>query len=249
MLQRLPALVLTDTRLMLRDGFLFAIGLLYLGFAVILRLSLPALNELAAAALNIDLRQSYPALLAFVVFFEGAVPAGVIVGFLLIEEQDQHTLDALLVTPLPIGAFLLYRLGSAYLLACVLMVSAYLLIGTALIPISQLLTVTAVGALNGPLIALTVAALANNKIEGFAVLKSVNLIGLPILIAWFVNPQWHWLLWPFPSYWTAVAAWASTPAAALPAAATALVLSVGVLGGLYRSYRRKVDAGCAAASN
>lgn len=240
MLQRLPGLIATDLRLMLRDGFLFSIGLLYLAFAVVLRIALPELNQLSQSAFGFDLAAAYPALVAFVVFFEGAVPAGVITAFLLIEERDQRTIDALLVSPLPISAFLSYRLLSAYLLSLLTMIAAFLIIGVQSLPLRQLLVVSATAAGSGPLIALTIAAGASNKIEGFAVLKSVNLIGLPILIAWFSPAQWHWLLWPFPSYWSAGAAWAETPAAALTGAAAAGLLTVAALVLLSRRYDRKL---------
>ena len=238
---RIMHLVRTDLRLMLRDGFLLGIGLLYLATVAALRVSLPALEGLAAGVMNYRPGDAYPALLAFLVFFEGALPAGVIIGFLLIDERDQRTLDALRVSPLPLRVLIGYRLGAAYLLSVVTMAAAMTILGLPILTPAQGAVLSLVGALHGPLIALTLAATANNTSEGFAVLKSVNLIGLPALIAWFVAPNWHWPMMAFPAYWTARAVWSVGDAAWLLAPAAALLLSGSALALLYQRYRSRVS--------
>ena len=103
---------------------------------------------------------------------------GMVVGFLLLDERDAHTLTALRVTPLSMRRYLAYRVTVPLLLATASTLLGYSMIGITPLPFSALLAISVVGALSAPLLALVLATAAPNKVAGLAVVKVLNGLNL-----------------------------------------------------------------------
>ncbi len=181
-----------DARLFGRDSFLPFLLLFSTGLAVLLRFGLPWLGDLVASnpKLGISAEEFFPLFIGYTVMFSFAGVGGTLIAFIVLDERDEHTIDALLVTPLPVSYYLGYRLLVAIAIAFVLVLAEVYIIGEAIIPFWQLLPIAAVASLMGALMELFLAAFASNKVEGFALMKIIVLSGLLLFGAWFVPMPW-----------------------------------------------------------
>jgi len=132
---------------------------------------------------------------------------GYLTGFLLLDERDQNTLTALMVTPLSMQSYALYRIASPIVLSIVGILIVVPLIGIAVLPVEQLLPIALAGSLLAPIFAFLLTAFAANKVQGFAVMKGMGTFLIGPLVAWFVPEPWQWLLGIFPTYWPVKAYW------------------------------------------
>jgi fluoroquinolone transport system permease protein len=60
-----------------------------------------------------------------------------------------------------------------------------------------------------PIFALALAALSQNKVQGFALMKVSGIVLLPPLAAYFIQSNWQLLLGLVPTYWPAKTLWAA----------------------------------------
>ncbi len=212
----------SDLKLIGRDQFLIGLAIYPLVFWVVLRFGLPPGAEWLLESYQLDLRPSFGLLASILVI---GVPGfvGMIAGMLLVEEQDDQTLTAILVTPLSLNRYLAYRCAAA--------AAASFGLGLILIPNLDLIAVPAVplvltiltGSLAAPFNALLFFGLARNKIQAFGVLKILGALSVLPFAAWFVPPPAQWLFGLFPPYWPVAAFWR---AAAGEAAGWHLLLGV-----------------------
>ena len=132
---------------------------------------------------------------------------GLLVGTLLLDEKDQDTLTALMVTPMPIRTYAFYRALTPALITVLGILVAVPFINILVLPVEKLLPLAISAAPLGPMMALLLAALAKNKVEGLAVMKGLGIFLLVPVAAWFVPEPWQWLLGIFPTYWATKGYW------------------------------------------
>ena len=204
----------SDAKLLRRDRFpLFMFGFV-IYIVVALRLLLPWANGyltengiLPNETIALSLSDFYPMLVAYMAIFTGALMVGTVIGFMLLDEKDHQTLHAMLVTPVSLDQYVLYRVGLPVVMAFVIIVGMVLGIGQALVPWWQLLLIAAGGALTAPITTLFYATFAENKVQGFAYAKFTGVAGWIIMLGWFVPPPYQWLFGLFPPFWIAKAYW------------------------------------------
>ena len=214
MTQLARALGRNDVKLIGRDRFLLMIFGFALYIAVALRYGLPWLNTyladkgvLPSETLAQSLADYYPLIVVFMAVLQGAMMSGVIFGFMLLDEKDDNTIKAMLVTPVPLNHYVLYRVMLPSLLGFLIVVGMVLFIDLVLLPLWQLVVIAAGASLVAPITALFYAIFAENKVQGFAVAKFVSLITYVVVWAWFVPEPWQWLFGLFPPYWICKAYW------------------------------------------
>jgi fluoroquinolone transport system permease protein len=191
-----------------RDALLVWIPLLPLIMTLALRFAVPPLANLLLRQFDLDLTPYYPLLMSmFVLLVPSTV--GMIVGFLLLDERDEQTLLALMVTPLSNTSYLTYRIGVPLVIGFFITLITYPLAG--LVPIAplDLVIVSLLGAFTAPLIALFLAALAENKVAGLAMLKLLNGITILPVVAFFIPANWQWLAGMIPTYWPLKVFWSA----------------------------------------
>jgi fluoroquinolone transport system permease protein len=198
-----------DTRLIGRDSFLLYLFAYITLIAVALRYLLPYLNARIAATglLAHPLSDWYPMLVAYFLIFLGAALVGMIFGFVLLEEKDDNTLKALLVTPLPLRRYVAYRVTISMALAFVEVIMSVWITNVAVPPLGQLAILAAGASLSAPITALYFAALAENKVQGLALTKFTGIAGFLIPLAWFTPGPLQFLFGLFPPYWISKAYW------------------------------------------
>ena len=228
-----------DTRLIGRDSFAVMMIVYIMIIAVVLRFGVPWVAGLLLAELQFDLAPYYPLLTSYFALVIGPMMAGIVFGFLLLEERDAETLKAMLVTPMPLNTFILYRVVIASLLAFVFVLATLLIVNlTAFTPL-ELILVSVCAALFGPIIMLFFATFAANKVEGFALTKIASLVGIITIVAWFIPEPWQYLVGFFPPFWVSKAMWiiAGGGGLWLPHQAVCLVLMGVVLWWFVRRFR------------
>lgn len=203
-----------DAKLIGRDSFLIFMFVFAAIIAFVLRLGMPALNSYLAETgvmpgetIKISFSDVYPMLVAYMALYTGALLVGTVFGFVLLDEKDQNTLKAMLVTPVPLSKYIMYRVGLSAVFAFVIILGMVLIINQALLPLWQMILFAVAGALAAPIVTLFFAVLAENKVQGFAYSKFGGISGWFIMVGWFIPQPWQWICGIFPPFWVAKAYW------------------------------------------
>jgi fluoroquinolone transport system permease protein len=223
-----------------RDPLLTWMPALPLFLALFLRVVAPRVALWLESQWAFDLRLFYPLIMSSFVVMTSTV-AGLVVGFLLLDERDDGTLTALRVTPLPPQRYLLYRLAAPMLVGVVMTLVGYPLAGLTPLPLADQLVVAMLGALSGPQIALVLALLAPNKVAGFALLKVLNAVMMLPVVAYFVPSPWQWLAGLLPPYWPLKVFWLATASQSYwLVLAIGLVVNLSAVGLLLHWFARRM---------
>lgn len=220
-----------DLRNVRRDRLLAWVVAAPLLVALLYRFGVPALAELLRGRLGFDLAP-YHGLLMSLFVLTAPTMIGMLAGFLLIDERDDRTLTAMLVTPMPLSGYLLYRVTAPIALGFVFTVACYPVAGLAPVPALDLLAIALLASLNGPVTALFLAVFAENKVAGFALVKVLNTINILPVAAFFLPPAWQLAagivpaFWPMKMLWLAVAGEGYTLYAAAGLAVNAMALAL-----------------------
>jgi fluoroquinolone transport system permease protein len=230
-----------DARAIVRDRLLLWVLLLPALVAALLGWGVPALSRWLLARFDFDLVPYYPLLAGSYVLVAPAM-VGIVVGFLLLDERDDHILDAWRVTGVSVNDLLLYRVGVPVVLGTVMTLGGYSLMQLAPISIGALLVAAGLGACAAPTLALALVGFADNKVSGLAIAKLVSAASNLALVAWFLPTPWQLLAGVLPSYWPMKVVWqAAIGAAWEPYAAAGLVVNVLAIALLLMRYRAALD--------
>lgn len=193
---RIRSLLVADAKNIVRDPTL--------AFALILSVA-PAIaisiwrTEIDAAAftafeLNDAIHLALPFLLSLPAFLIGWV-----IGFLLLEDRDEHTLLALDITPVGKGGYMLYRVALAMVLTAVVTIIGIVLLAPQTTWL-MVLILSAVVAIEGACASFILPAVARNKVEGLAVTKLTNLFAVASMLTLIPSP-WRYLGGFIPTFW------------------------------------------------
>ena len=199
-----------DLRNVRRDSILVTVVLGPFAYAAAVWL-VPALSEHVATVYGFDLAPFYPAITSAFQVLGPLMLLGAMCGLLLLEDKDQHTLAALRVTPVPIHVYALYRAAVTVALTTTSVIATLAL--SPIFPAALLVTAVPIGVLaglNAVLVGLLMAAAANNKVEGLAIIRAIGVLVLLIPhIPFFADfdLSTELLFGIVPSYWPAKALW------------------------------------------
>lgn len=129
---------------------------------------------------------------------------GAVTGFTLLDDKDDNVLMSLKITPISVRLYVILKLVISYIFG---FIATFLLtVATDFLPgatIWSILLIAAVGALQGPGIALIVNSFAKNKVEGFVIMKMSGLILIVPVLAFFVASWQEVFLVIAPGFWPA----------------------------------------------
>lgn len=205
-MQVLRALGPIDAKSISRDPLLRWLVFYPLLLTGLIRWGVPLLAVRLMVQFQFDLVPYYPLLLSFILLITPML-AGMVIGFLLLDQRDDQTLTALQVTPLTLNGYLVYRLSLPTLLSLVITLLILPLTGLVEIRWESLLMAALSAAPLAPFYALVLAAFAANKVQGFALTKALGILLLPPLMAYFVSPPWQWVFGLVPLYWPVKLFW------------------------------------------
>lgn len=207
----IPWMGRNDSKLVVRDGFLLYLLGYCLGMATLMRYLAPYLNSYFAEnqVLPFPLSDIYPMFFVWTAVLLGAGLPGTVFGFLLLDEKDDNTLKAMLVTPLPPNVYVAYRVALPTLIGAIMTVVVVLIAGLAVPPWWQLILLAVGTSLFAPISALVFAVYAENRVQGFALAKFSGILSMLLTIAWFVGEPLQFLFGVLPPYWVVKAYWLS----------------------------------------
>lgn len=202
------ALGAMDAASLLADPLLRWMAVLPLAVALAVRLVLPLVLPRVGEIVGVDLGWLLAPLAGYVVVGMAPLLAGATVGFLLLDQRDDRTLLALRVTPLPLAAYVAYRLAAPAVVAAAVTLAAIAVAGGAGLTVAGALLAALAAAPLAPVAALALAALARNKVQGLALLKAASAVLAAPLVSRFLSEQWQAPLSLLPTYQLARAVWA-----------------------------------------
>lgn len=211
-----------DAHNIARDSMLRWIALFTPAFGLLFRFGVPPVAEALRSQFNFELVEYYPLLMSFLpLILAGMI--GSVVGFLLLDQRDDQTLSALLVTPLSLGDYLRYRLSGLML--------ASVLFGAVMVPLAGLTATTPLQAVVSavtaaplaPMYALFLGTIAANKVQGFALAKAVGIVMVPCILSYFVTGPWQSAFGLLPHYWPLKVFWLFDEGATAAALVHALI--------------------------
>jgi fluoroquinolone transport system permease protein len=195
-----------DARSIARDSLLRWMILITPLFGLLLRLAVPPIADSLRSRFAFQLEPYYALIVSFLPLAVAGM-IGTVVGFLLLDQRDDGTLTALLVTPLSLGDYLRYRLAALLLASIALSSLALPLAGLRPTTPLQLAVTSVVAAPLAPLYAMFLGSFAANKVQGFALSKAVGIVMLPCIAAYFVVPPWQLAFGVLPQYWPLAVFW------------------------------------------
>lgn len=206
-LRTLRALGAIDTGSVLADPMLRWLAVVPLMVALAIR-ALPLVAVRVGELAGVDLGWIVAPLSGYAVVGIAPLCAGSVVGFLLLDQRDDHTLLALRVTPLPLGLYVAYRLALPTAAAVVITLAAIIVVGGQGLGPGESVLAALTAAPLAPLSALALAAFARNKVQGAALMKMASLVLMAPLAGLFLPAGWGLALATLPTYWVARATWA-----------------------------------------
>jgi fluoroquinolone transport system permease protein len=198
---------LNDVRLIGRDQFMLWLAAYPLFNFFILRYVVPWLAIWSETNYQTDIRPYYVLLSSYLLVVLVPMLIGVVAGLLLIEEREDNTLTAMLVTPVSLNQFVGYRLSLAAGFTFVLLLGFIPLVKIVALPLGSALVLAFFAAVSAPVTALLFFSIAQDKVQAFGVLKVLGTLNLVPAVAYAVGEPWQWLFGLHPAYWVAKAFW------------------------------------------
>ena len=160
---------------------------------------------------------------------------GMIIGLLLLDHVDDHTIQGIQVSPVSMSAYMAYRLATPMAFSLLMTLLVYPISGLQPIDFLSLLGCALLAMPFAPLLALIFATIAENKIQGMVVMKaSGGILILPVL-AYFLTSNWKFIVAIVPTFWPGQFYWMSL--AGDPNRWIIFVLGMGIETGLIILFR------------
>lgn len=130
---------------------------------------------------------------------------GALVGFSILDDRDDNILTSIKVTPLSLNQFLSFKLVLVFLLSFFGTTFILWFSNVGSISVGNMFAISFLSSLAAPMTGLFINSFAQNKIEGFAVMKGAGMIIIfPVISLFFVDKRE--LLFSFaPGFWPAKA--------------------------------------------
>lgn len=202
----------------------------------------PLFTEMLARRYGFDLVGYYPLILTAFLLLTSIIVAGALAAFLVLDDVDAGTMTALRVTPVPLSVFFGYRAATVMVVTTIYVVATMSCSGI-LEPglVSSLIPIGLVAGLSAVVTLLLILAVANNKIQGLAMVRALGMLiaGLPCL-PWFISSNWNLAFGVLPPYWAAKAFWvASDHGTWWPYLVGGAVYNLAIVWVLFRRFRAK----------
>ena len=133
--------------------------------------------------------------------------SGMIIGLILLDQMDDRSILGLQVSPIPMSAYVTYRLLTPMIFSLLTTLIVYPLSGLKGIGMFSLVGSALLAMPFAPIIALSFATFAENKIQGLVLMKaSGGILFLPI-VSYFISSNWKYAFAIIPTYWPAQFYW------------------------------------------
>ena len=187
-------------KLIRRDPMLLLLTLAPFIAGAVFRIGLPLLQPVLMNAFAFDLAPWY-SLADMLLLTLTPMMAGMLCGFLMLDERDQGVGEYYSVTPLGGVGYLASRLALPVLWSIVIAPVLMLLFSLTHPDMLRVLCIAVAGGVFGAVNTLMLLSFAGNKVEGLAVSKMLGLTMLPMLVPIITSSPWGLIAGVFPAYW------------------------------------------------
>jgi fluoroquinolone transport system permease protein len=195
-MKKLITLIYTDLKLIFRDHTLVFFMLMPVLLILLVRYFVPY------HTIQFPVVAEYHTLIMASGSLQTAIMFGFITSFIILDEKDENVLQVIKVLPISSLYFITYRLTFAGIFSAI---GAFLMInlgGIAHPGFFNSIVLSIQYGLAAPLITLIIATYANNKVEGMALFKGVDLVLILPLLSFFIVGNLKYLLAIIPVFWT-----------------------------------------------
>lgn len=206
-LKVIQALGPIDVKNVRRDSFLRWMIIIPLGLAMAIRWVFPGLIAQLESLVPFEIMPYYYPIAGYGLLLLTPILIGMVIGFLLLDQNDDHTLTALQITPLSLRDYMMYRLAIPSFVSLLVTTIAIPIAGVNTFGLIELILAAVSAAPLAPLFALFLATFAQNKVQGFALMKGAGIFFIIPIIAYFVQTSWQLALGIAPTYWPAMFYW------------------------------------------
>lgn len=222
-----------------RDSILLLVLFAPILILALVRLGIPLLAEVLSVNFAFQLGGYYPLIF---IFFCTIFPMlfGMLIGFSMLDEQDEKVLQFIAVTPFSRRGYLWMKFAVPTLLLLPILVGFALLSGLFDGHLLRFLPLAVILAGETPLMGMFLVGFANNKVEGLALGKVSGIMFALPAAGYFIAPPWQYLLGVSPMFWVMKAYWAATPLPYWVSIGIGLLMHAGFFILLYRKFTRKV---------
>jgi fluoroquinolone transport system permease protein len=172
--------------------------------AIAFRFGLPAADRYLLDGMTFKLA-NYQVLFPITLLLSVPIMLSMFAAFIILDEQDENVLTYLAITPLTKKGYLIYRLGAPVSISTLLAIVALFLAGYESIISPALGVVILLISFEAPLVALFIAGIAKNKVEGLAIAKVASILLLTPFFYYFVEGSWKYLFGIIPPFWIVAA--------------------------------------------
>lgn len=191
-------LMKNDLKNVFRDRFLtYATVMGPVIFTIIGRIAFPWVAENYYP----NLVYLYPAFFMLFVLFIPMI-FGFVTGFLIMDERDENLLTVLRVMPVSRSSYLFYRMALMIIFAFIFVLVFPWLTGLVDVDFWNYLPIAALFAVFTPLLGLVVNIIATNKIQAFAIFKTLGGVFMLPVFAFSIDGWMQYLFSPIPNFWT-----------------------------------------------
>lgn len=115
---------------------------------------------------------------------------GAIIGFSILDDRDDNILTSVKVTPLSLSQFLSFKMATTWVFSFVAVAFVMWFADIGGLGIGQILSISFLASTSSPMTGLFINAVAKNKIEGFAAMKSFGImLILPVISLLFIDAK------------------------------------------------------------
>lgn len=186
-----------------KDNLMLMMALYPVLLAVIGRYAVPYLR-IQFLSESFDLGNHYNLVVVFIIL---ATPYiyGALSAFMLLDEREQGSLQAIQITPISIEYYLGVKVVIMTSISFVTGVLLTLFIQLIEMTLGEAILINGLIALSMPFNMMLVNYLAKNKVEGFAAVKGTGLLIMLPMLVYYVPRQLNFILGIIPGYWPAMA--------------------------------------------
>lgn len=128
---------------------------------------------------------------------------GAITGFTLLDDQDDHVLYSLKITPIKVRDYIVIKLFFSYFLGFLATLLLVLITRLFESSIMNIVGISLLAALQAPMLALFINAFASNKVEGFVFMKATGILVMIPIASLFLTNWTELFLGIVPGFWVA----------------------------------------------
>lgn len=183
-----------------RDGMLFLLIIAPFLMGIILQNALPIINKVLMGKNGFSIVFIYPISDGLLITLT-PILIGMICAFVILDERDEGISNYFKITPSNGRTYLVSRIVLPMVWGLISSIFVVVNFALTLSSIISIIAISLVGTLQGIIFAMVIVSIANNKVEGLALSKIVNIFTMFFIAPFFIDSKIKYISSIFPSFW------------------------------------------------